>query len=208
MKRLILFLKCARTNLRGTRIIFLTGCVALGLKSLPISKDFFPQKEKTKTRKQLNLLLPRWNFFANRESFPRVLSILPFIIEINPLCYLFFTVIPHTAKFAHITGLSPWNTYEFRVIASNELGAGEASEPSPKVKTPPRSKYCKTQGNFRRNRVSFFTHVSVIEWLPYWWSCMKASYFKFGFGTIIRRNLRTWSLPYDLPCNNLYACMI
>lgn len=39
-------------------------------------------------------------------------------------------------KSVNINGvLSPWSTYEFRVSATNELGTGEASEPSPQYNT-------------------------------------------------------------------------
>ena len=39
-------------------------------------------------------------------------------------------------------------------------------------------------------------------------SCMEVSYCTFGFGTIIRCDLRTLSLSCDSPHDNLHACMI
>lgn len=32
--------------------------------------------------------------------------------------------------------LQPWSTYEFKIIAGNDIGFSEASLPSPKVNTP------------------------------------------------------------------------
>ena len=37
---------------------------------------------------------------------------------------------------------------------------------------------------------------------------MEASYCTFGFGSIIRRDLRTLLLPRDSPKDNLYECLI
>ena len=45
-----------------------------------------------------------------------------------------------------------------------------------------------------------------MEWQPNWPSHMEVSYCAFGFGGIIRRDLRILSLPHDSPCNNL-LCM-
>lgn len=36
---------------------------------------------------------------------------------------------------AEVTDLYPWMEYQFRVIATNEYGSGEASIPSLKIKT-------------------------------------------------------------------------
>ena len=36
---------------------------------------------------------------------------------------------------ADVTDLFPWMEYQFRVIATNQYGAGEASIPSIKIKT-------------------------------------------------------------------------
>ena len=49
--------------------------------------------------------------------------------------------------------------------------------------------------------------VNARRW-PYWLSRMEASYCTFGFGAIIRRDLRTLSLPRDSLGDNLYACVI
>lgn len=39
------------------------------------------------------------------------------------------------AETATVVDLFPWTEYEFRVIATNTLGTGEPSSPSPKDKT-------------------------------------------------------------------------
>lgn len=36
---------------------------------------------------------------------------------------------------AEVTDLYPWMEYQFRIIATNEYGSGEASIPSLKIKT-------------------------------------------------------------------------
>lgn len=38
-------------------------------------------------------------------------------------------------EMATVVNLVPWTEYEFRVIATNTLGTGEPSSPSPKEKT-------------------------------------------------------------------------
>ena len=43
---------------------------------------------------------------------------------------------------------------------------------------------------------------------PYCPSCMEVSYCTFAFGAIIRRDLRTLSLPCDSLRDNQYVCMI
>ena len=43
---------------------------------------------------------------------------------------------------------------------------------------------------------------------PYWLSRTEVRYCTFGLGTIIWRNLRTFSLLRDSPRNNLYLCVI
>lgn len=44
------------------------------------------------------------------------------------------------AETATVKDLFPWTEYEFRVIATNTLGTGEPSSPSPKEKTLEASK--------------------------------------------------------------------
>ncbi|KAL4641452.1 contactin-1a-like isoform X1 [Arapaima gigas] len=39
------------------------------------------------------------------------------------------------AEMVYVVGLTPWTEYEFRVIATNTLGTGEPSNPSPKIRT-------------------------------------------------------------------------
>lgn len=72
-----------------------------------------------------------------------------FIID-SEILYLFIKSILHTgippsaqsvAQDTRINGVSPWSTYEFRVVAQNELGLGEPSEPSESLDTPRRSKW-------------------------------------------------------------------
>lgn len=43
-------------------------------------------------------------------------------------------------EMATVVDLFPWTEYEFRVIATNTLGTGEPSNPSPKEKTLDASK--------------------------------------------------------------------
>ena len=51
--------------------------------------------------------------------------------------------------------------------------------------------------------------VNAMGWRPYCPSRMEVSYCTFGFGTIIRRDLRTLSLlPPDSPRDKQYACVI
>ena len=50
--------------------------------------------------------------------------------------------------------------------------------------------------------------VNTMGRRPYCPSCMEVSCCTFGFSTIIRRDLRTLSLPHDSQCDNLYACVI
>ena len=50
--------------------------------------------------------------------------------------------------------------------------------------------------------------VNAMGRRPHCPSRMEVSYCTSGFGAIIQRDLRTLSLPCDLPCDNLYACMI
>lgn len=42
---------------------------------------------------------------------------------------------------ADVTDLYPWMEYQFRIIATNEYGSGEASIPSLKIKTWDARKY-------------------------------------------------------------------
>lgn len=44
------------------------------------------------------------------------------------------------AETATVVNLVPWTDYEFRVIATNTLGTGEPSSPSPMEKTQDASK--------------------------------------------------------------------
>ncbi|KAG9342245.1 hypothetical protein JZ751_016747 [Albula glossodonta] len=44
-------------------------------------------------------------------------------------------VLEGDAEMANVVDLTPWTEYEFRVIATNALGTGEPSVPSPKIKT-------------------------------------------------------------------------
>ncbi len=39
------------------------------------------------------------------------------------------------AEMATVINLTPWTEYEFRVIATNTLGTGPPSDPSPKITT-------------------------------------------------------------------------
>ena len=50
--------------------------------------------------------------------------------------------------------------------------------------------------------------VNAIGRRPYCPSRMEVSYCTFGFGAIIRRDLRTLSLPRDSPRDNQFACVI
>ena len=50
--------------------------------------------------------------------------------------------------------------------------------------------------------------VNAMGRRPYCPSRMEVSYCTFGFGAIIRRDLRTLSLPRDSPRDNIFACVI
>ena len=66
-----------------------------------------------------------------------------------------------------------------------------------------------TQGILKGESGLFFGPcVNAMAWRPYCPSCMEASYCTFGFGTFIRRDLRTLSLPRDSPRDHQYACVI
>ena len=54
----------------------------------------------------------------------------------------------------------------------------------------------------------FDPRVNTMWGWPYCPLLMEVSYCTFRFGAIIRRNLRTLSLPRDSQHNNLYACVI
>lgn len=45
------------------------------------------------------------------------------------------TFLDGTVERADVTDLYPWMEYQFRIIATNEYGSGEASIPSLKIKT-------------------------------------------------------------------------
>lgn len=45
------------------------------------------------------------------------------------------SVLDGSVEKAEVTGLYPWMEYQFRIIATNEYGPGEASIPSLKIKT-------------------------------------------------------------------------
>ena len=63
--------------------------------------------------------------------------------------------------------------------------------------------------NFKGGIESLFDHcVNAMGQWPYCPSHMEVSYYTFGFGAIIWRDLRTLSLLHDSPRNNLYACVI
>ena len=57
-------------------------------------------------------------------------------------------------------------------------------------------------------RFLFWPCVNTMSWRPYCLSRMEVIYCTFGFGAIIRRDLRTLFLPCDSPRDNLYACVI
>lgn len=45
------------------------------------------------------------------------------------------TILDGSVDRAEVTDLYPWMEYQFRIIATNEYGSGEASIPSLKIKT-------------------------------------------------------------------------
>lgn len=51
------------------------------------------------------------------------------------LCPSAPTVLDGSMEKAEVTDLYPWMEYQFRIIATNEHGSGEASIPSLKIKT-------------------------------------------------------------------------
>lgn len=57
------------------------------------------------------------------------------MIFIDHLCLSAPTFLDDTMERADVTDLYPWMEYQFRIIAVNEYGPGEASIPSLKVKT-------------------------------------------------------------------------
>ena len=63
--------------------------------------------------------------------------------------------------------------------------------------------------DFKERIVSLFDPcANAMGWGPYWPSSMEVSYCTFGFGTIIRPDLRTLLLPHDSRSDNLHACAI
>ena len=54
----------------------------------------------------------------------------------------------------------------------------------------------------------FDPYVNVMERRPYCSSRMEVNYCIFGFGAIIRHDVRTLSLPRDSSLNDQYACVI
>ena len=60
----------------------------------------------------------------------------------------------------------------------------------------------------RGNRVSFDPYGNAMWRRPYCPSRVEVSCCTFGFDAIIRRDLRTLSLPRDSPRDNFYACVI
>ena len=50
--------------------------------------------------------------------------------------------------------------------------------------------------------------VNAMAQQPYWPSHIKVSYYTFGFGSVIRGDLRTLSLPHVLPHNKVHVCVI
>uniref|UniRef100_A0A672JPH5 Contactin 1b n=1 Tax=Salarias fasciatus TaxID=181472 RepID=A0A672JPH5_SALFA len=71
---------------------------------------------------------------------------------------------------AEVTDLYPWMEYQFRIIATNEYGSGEASIPSLKIKTwdaPPVISPTDLQGYGGRNGEVFITWTPVQPWYFY-----------------------------------------
>uniref|UniRef100_A0A672JLP6 Contactin 1b n=1 Tax=Salarias fasciatus TaxID=181472 RepID=A0A672JLP6_SALFA len=74
------------------------------------------------------------------------------------------------ASTAEVTDLYPWMEYQFRIIATNEYGSGEASIPSLKIKTwdaPPVISPTDLQGYGGRNGEVFITWTPVQPWYFY-----------------------------------------
>ena len=67
-------------------------------------------------------------------------------------------------------------------------------------------------GRWRTNRTIFKAPfdpcVNTMGQRPYWLSCMEVCYCTFGFGVIIRHDLRTLSLPCDSPRDKHCAYVI
>lgn len=58
------------------------------------------------------------------------------LIQIKKLCLLSApSFLDGSVERAEVTDLYPWLEYQFRIIATNEHGSGEASIPSLKIKT-------------------------------------------------------------------------
>uniref|UniRef100_A0A3B4A4E7 Uncharacterized protein n=1 Tax=Periophthalmus magnuspinnatus TaxID=409849 RepID=A0A3B4A4E7_9GOBI len=80
------------------------------------------------------------------------------------------TVIDGSMEKADVTDLYPWMEYQFRIIAHNEYGAGEASIPSLKIKTwdaPPVVSPTDVAGYGGRNGEIVITWTPVQPWYFY-----------------------------------------
>ena len=64
------------------------------------------------------------------------------------------------------------------------------------------------QGILKGESGLFLPRVNAMGRRPYWPSRIEVSYCTFGFGAIIRRSLRTFSLSRNPLCDNLYVCVI
>uniref|UniRef100_A0A3Q2XR62 Contactin 1b n=1 Tax=Hippocampus comes TaxID=109280 RepID=A0A3Q2XR62_HIPCM len=75
-----------------------------------------------------------------------------------------------TVERADVTDLYPWMEYQFRIIATNEYGSGEASIPSLKIKTwdaPPVVSPADVEGYGGRNGEIIITWTPVQPWYFY-----------------------------------------
>uniref|UniRef100_A0A665TNM8 Contactin 1b n=1 Tax=Echeneis naucrates TaxID=173247 RepID=A0A665TNM8_ECHNA len=80
------------------------------------------------------------------------------------------TVLDGSVERAEVTDLYPWMEYQFRIIATNEYGSGEASIPSLKIKTwdaPPVTAPTDVAGYGGRNGEIVITWTPVQPWYFY-----------------------------------------